>query len=140
MVETKQGGGNPHHNFIDTEERANTKYTKGQDMPRQRGRTEKKELVLDFGEATPKQQLFLESTTKYTCYGGARGGGKTHVARLKAVGMCIEYPGIKVLMVRAHYPELTANLIDPILRWVPAELYSYNNTEHKMTFFNGSTI
>lgn len=109
-------------------------------MPRKRVLPEKGEVTIDFGEVTPKQKLFLEANTKYVCYGGARGGGKTHVARLKAVGMAVNYPGIKILMVRVHYPELTANLIDPILSWVPGELYSYNGTDHKMTFWNGSTI
>ena len=109
-------------------------------MPRKRATKENKNIVLNFGEATPKQKLFLQAQTKYVCYGGARGGGKTHVARLKAVGMALNYEGIKILMVRAHYPELIANLIDPILAWVPNELYSYNGTEHKMTMFNGSTI
>ena len=103
-------------------------------MPRQRGTGKRKitkDLKLDFGKATKKQEAFLAANTKFVLYGGARGGGKTHVARLKAVGLCLNYPGIKVLMVRAHYPELTANLIDPILRWVPNEMYSYNGTEHK---------
>lgn len=109
-------------------------------MPKKRAVSETKSLTLDFGKASKKQWQFLYADTTYVCYGGARGGGKTHVARLKAVGLCFEYPGIKVLMVRAHYPELTANLIDPILKWVPNELYSYNGTDHKMTFFNGSTI
>ena len=109
-------------------------------MPRQKADKGQKELKLDFGEVSDKQKAFLESTTTYTCYGGARGGGKTHIARIKAVGLAIYYPGIKILMVRAHYPELIANLIDPILAWVPNEIYSYNGTEHKMTFFNGSTI
>ena len=109
-------------------------------MPRKRVSPEKGEVTIDFGQATPKQKLFLEATTKFVCYGGARGGGKTHIARVKAVGMCVQYPGIKILMVRVHYPELTANLIDPILAWVPSELYSYNGTDHKMTFWNGSTI
>lgn len=105
-------------------------------MPRKRAvgkRKPEKNLKLDFGVATEKQQMFLDSTATFTCYGGARGGGKTHIARVKAVGMAMNYPGIKILMVRAHYPELTANLIDPILAWVPGELYSYNGTEHKMT-------
>ena len=112
-------------------------------MPRQRAAGKKKkaeDLKLDFGRVTDKQKEFLNANTKYVAYGGARGGGKTHVARLKAVGLCLNYEGIKVLMVRVHYPELIANLIDPILSWVPNEMYSYNGTEHKMTFFNGSTI
>ena len=62
------------------------------------------------------------------------------MARLKAVGMAIHNPGIRLLMVRCHYPELEENLIRPILKWVPEELYRYNGTSHLMTFKNGSII
>lgn len=99
-----------------------------------------KEIVLDFGTVSEKQQQFLDANTFFVCYGGARGGGKTHVARLKAAGLCMAYPGIKVLMVRAHYPELEENLVRPMLRWLPNEIYRYNGTSHLMTFENGSTI
>ena len=84
-------------------------------MPRKKA-ADKNEIVLDFGTVSEKQQQFLDADTFFVCYGGARGGGKTHVARLKAVGLCIAYPGIKVLMVRAHYPELEENLVRPIRR------------------------
>ena len=62
------------------------------------------------------------------------------MVRLKAVGMCLKYPGIRILMVRCHYPELEENLVRPILKWVPQELYSYNGTNHLLTFTNGSEI
>ena len=97
-------------------------------------------IAIDFGTVNPKQAAFLDAKTFFVCYGGARGGGKSHVVRLKAVGMCLRYPGIRVLMVRCHYPELEENLVQPILRWVPEELYSYNGTNHNMTFTNGSYI
>ena len=87
-----------------------------------------------------KQAQFMNAKTFFVCYGGARGGGKSHVARLKAVGMAIHNPGIRLLMVRCHYPELEENLIRPILKWVPEELYRYNGTSHLMTFKNGSII
>ena len=109
-------------------------------MPRAKAVEAGAELKIDFGEVSEKQRQFLESTAPFTCYGGARGGGKTHIARVKAVGMAIAYAGIRILMVRAHYPELDQNLIQPILSWVPAQLYSYNGTNHQMTFWNGSVI
>lgn len=62
------------------------------------------------------------------------------MARLKAVGMALKYPGIRILMVRCHYPELEENIIRPILKWVPEEIYSYNGTSRLMTFDNGSVI
>lgn len=100
----------------------------------------KDQVRLVFTEPTAKQKLFNEATTFFVGYGGARAGGKSHAARQKAVGMAYFYPGIRILMVRCHYPELEENLIRPILRWVPAELYSYNGSSHLMTFSNGSII
>ena len=94
-------------------------------------------VELTFGELTPKQEEFMRASTKYVGYGGARGGGKSHAARYKAVGLAMTYPGIRILMVRAHYNELEENLINPIRRWVPTALYSYNGSSHLMTFYNG---
>lgn len=95
---------------------------------------------LIFGPLTEKQQLFMQAETKYVGYGGARGGGKSHAARYKAVGMAMKFEGIRILMVRAHYNELEENLINPIRRWVPTSMYSYNGSSHLMKFFNGSEI
>lgn len=102
--------------------------------------SENKEIQLDFGTVSDKQLEFLKAETFYVCYGGAKGGGKSHVVRLKAVGLCMQYPGIRILMVRCHYPELEENLVRPILRWVPQEIYAYNGTQHLMSFANGSSI
>lgn len=99
-----------------------------------------KTATIDFGEANPKQALFYESQALYTAYGGARGGGKTHAVRIKAVGGAFHWPGIKILIVRRIYPELQANHIDPILKMVPGQYQSYNGALKQMTFYNGSTI
>lgn len=109
-------------------------------MARKTNQKTNQELLLDFGSVSPKQKQFLEAKSFFVCYGGARGGGKSHMARLKAVGMALRYPGIRILMVRCHYPELEENIIRPILRWVPGEIYSYNGTSHLMSFDNGSII
>lgn len=97
-------------------------------------------IRLDFGEANPKQALFYASRALYTAYGGARGGGKTHALRVKAVGGAVSWPGIKILIIRRTYPELQANHIDPIRKLVPPAMASYNGTQRQMTFYNGSTI
>ena len=94
----------------------------------------------DAGTANPKQAEFYKSKTLYTGYGGARGGGKTHALRIKAIWGCLEYAGIKVLIIRRTYPELLENHIDPIRKMVPAQLGEYNNSIHLMRFINGSTI
>ena len=100
----------------------------------------KKTITLDFGEISEPQRMFMSASSFFICYGGAKGGGKSHVMRLKAVGMCLRYPGIRILMIRCHYPELEENLVRPILKWVPQEMYAYNGTSHLMTFDNGSII
>jgi phage terminase large subunit len=84
--------------------------------------------------------LFVDSRTLYTAYGGARGGGKTHAVRYKAVGGAIRYEGIRILIIRRTYPELQQNHIEPIQKMVPQQLAKYNGTLHTMYFWNGSTI
>lgn len=110
------------------------------DIAKQRSVDKSKEIRLDFGEVSDKQQAFLDADSFFVCYGGAKGGGKSHIVRLKAAGMCLYYPGIRVLMIRCHYPELEENLVRPMLRWLPQEIYSYNGTSHLLTFENGSII
>jgi len=101
-------------------------------MPRAR-KSESAEVLVDLGKLNPKQVEFFNSETKFTCYGGAKGGGKSHAVDRLAAWLLIKYPGIIVLIVRAHYPELLANHIEPMLKLLPAELYSYNGSQHKLT-------
>ena len=69
-------------------------------------------VSVDLGDLNPKQKLFCQARTRYVAYGGARGGGKTHVLRVKAFGGALTYPGIRILIVRREYPELEAWLND----------------------------
>lgn len=102
--------------------------------------TEKTEYVWDPGETSDKQKAFLNANTMFVGYGGAKGGGKSHIARIKAVGGCFFNPGIRILMMRKTYNELEENLIRPIQRMLDPHVYAYNGTSHLMTFENGSTI
>lgn len=95
---------------------------------------------VDMGSLNPKQKLFCQARTRYVGYGGARGGGKTHVSRVKAFGGALTYPGIKILFVRREYPELEQTVILPMRKMIPSELASYNSTMHMFFFANGSTI
>ena len=47
----------------------------------------------------PQWEFFL-STAKYTCYGGARGGGKSWAIVRKAAMGAYNYPGIQIIMLR----------------------------------------
>ena len=114
----------------------------GEDIARKRTvkAGEAKDITWDAGEANAKQMLFYQSRVTYTAYGGAKGGGKTHAVRIKAVGGAIANAGIKILIMRRTYPELEENHIRPLTKMVPPQLASYNATTHLMTFQNGSTI
>lgn len=98
------------------------------------------DIVVDLGELNPKQKEFFNSTAYYTCYGGAKGGGKSHATDTLAICYCLRYPGIKVLIIRAHYPELERNHIRPIKARLPTDIYDYNGSSHILTFINGSII
>lgn len=91
-------------------------------------------IELDLGKLNPKQVEFFNSTAYYTCYGGAKGGGKSWATDTLAIKYCLEYPGIKVLIIRAHYPELERNHIRPIKARLPTEIYDYNGSQHILTF------
>lgn len=64
----------------------------------------------------PKQKEFMKSRKRYTAYGGARGGGKSQVARMKAELLCLKYAGIQVLFMRRTYPELKENHLLPAMK------------------------
>ena len=95
---------------------------------------------MDLGTLNPKQKQFCQSRSRYTAYGGARGGGKTHVLLRKAAGGALTYPGIKILIVRQEYPELEQNIILPMQKLIPPEVGSYNGSMRMMFFCNGSII
>ena len=76
------------------------------------------EIKLELGELYPKQWQFIESKTRYTAYGGARGGGKTHVLIRACIRGALQYPGIKILILRRTYPELEQTIIQPMNKLV----------------------
>lgn len=94
---------------------------------------------LDLSKTNPKQDRFLRAKKKHVGFGGARGGGKSWVVRIKAILLCLFFPGIKVLIVRRTYPELKKNHIDEIRR-LTAGIAKYNDKDKLLTFVNGSTI
>lgn len=97
------------------------------------------EVNIGSPNSDPQWKFFL-STAKYTCYGGARGGGKSWATRSKCILLALNYAGIKILIVRREYSDMENSIIDPILAALPLGLYSYNKTDHLLTFTNGSII
>ena len=97
-------------------------------------------ICVSFTGLSPKQKQFCQARSRYIAYGGARGGGKTHVLRMKAIGGALRYPGIRILIVRRQYPELEMSIINPMRAVIPPQLAKYNGTLHMFFFQNHSTI
>ena len=60
-------------------------------------KTAKKDFVWNPGEVNDKQQRFLDSTAMFTCYGGAKGGGK---ATTNDTLICTPYGWVKMGDIR----------------------------------------
>lgn len=104
-------------------------------------------IQIKFPPPSEKQTQFLMDRHKHIGYGGARGGGKSHAVRMKAVGLGFRYPGIKLAIVRRTYPELMRNHVEPLKKILNVgypdknkRAAVYNKTERVMTLLNGSTI
>ena len=91
------------------------------------------------GRPTPRQQQFFDARTRYTAYGGARGGGKSWALRRKLVAMCLRYPRLRALLVRRSYPELFGNHVQPMLREY-AGLVSYDAGSKRLNVRGGGSI
>ena len=101
-------------------------------------------MQISLGRPNKKQKEFLKAKAKHVGFGGARGGGKSWAVRFKAVLMCLVHGGIKVMIVRRSYPELTENHIKPLKALLKigekGAIARYNDSKKEMTFKNGSAI
>lgn len=95
--------------------------------------------MLRLERPSEKQKLFLSDRHAVVGYGGARGGGKSWAVRTKAIIMALAHGGIKQLIVRRTYPELTNNHILPLRRQLSG-LVKYNDRDKRLVFENGSAI
>lgn len=97
---------------------------------------EQKAMTADFGRPNSEPQWnFFLSTVRYTCYGGARGGGKSWAVVRKAALGALNYPGIRILVLRREYGDMEGSLIAPMLQILPTHLYQYNKSEHILSFW-----
>ncbi len=94
---------------------------------------------IKFKAPYPKQRQFLLSRARYTAYGGARGGGKSHVARMKAELLCMRYEGIQVLFMRRTYPELKENHLIPAMRELSG-IARYKGADKAFEFPGGARL
>jgi phage terminase large subunit len=99
-----------------------------------------KALNVDLmGRPEPKQVEFMTSKTKYTAYGGARGGGKSWAVRRKLVLMAINFPKIRLLLLRKTYEDLKKNHLFILIAELK-KIATYKSDDKMFTFKNGSTL
>jgi phage terminase large subunit len=90
-------------------------------------------------EPNDKQRLFFIAKNRYIAYGGARGGGKSWAVRQKSKLLALNYPGIKILILRRTYPELRENHIIPMMADLKG-IAQYREIDKAFLFGNGSRI
>lgn len=56
-----------------------------------------------------KQGVAFQSRATEILYGGAAGGGKSHLFRVASIAWCVAIPGLQVYLFRRTYPDLMDN-------------------------------
>lgn len=96
-------------------------------------------MTFDIGTLYPKQIEFCKAKNKYICYGGARGGGKSHISRIKMCLLALNYPGIQILILRRTLKELRENHVMQLQKLLKG-IAIYKDTAKEFVFSNGSRI
>ena len=101
-------------------------------------------MELAIPKPYPKQIEFFTAKTKYIAYGGARGGGKSWAARIKAVLLALNNPGIQILLLRRTLNELRENHTTPLQKLLKTkqtnDIATYKDQEKVFEFYNSSRI
>lgn len=102
-------------------------------------------MVFSFREPYEQQKKFLTAENRFVAYGGARGGGKSWAARLKAVLLALNHAGIQILLLRRTLSELRENHIVPLRQMLKCDvaterLAKYREKTKEFIFPNGSRI
>lgn len=96
---------------------------------------------LKINKPQEKQEEFFRADVRYVCYGGARGGGKTWAARIKAVLAALTYKGIHILLMRRSFPEARNNFVLPLMLLLEKDsIAKYIKSDNCFYFKNGSII
>jgi len=94
-----------------------------------------------------KQGLVLQSAATEILYGGAAGGGKSHLMRIFAILLCTMVPNLQVYIFRKHFGDLYKNHMEgpsgfPALLWpwINAGLCKVNISSNYIQIWNGAKI
>ena len=88
----------------------------------------------------------MDNTTNELVFGGSAGGGKSMLASLWLMTMCLKYPGIRTLLGRTTLSSLkqtSLNTLFEVLKMGGMEAdkhYTYNGQSNTITFNNKSEI
>lgn len=91
-------------------------------------------------------EYLMDNITTEICYGGSAGGGKSMLASLWLIAMCIKYPGIRCLLGRTTLSSLkqtSLNTLFEVMKMSGMEAekhYNYNGQSNTITFNNKSEI
>ncbi len=102
------------------------------------------DATLDF-HLHPKQMTVLKSFATEILYGGAAGGGKSHLMRIVAIIWCAAIPGLQVYLFRRIRDDLIKNHVEGpqgfralLAGWVECGFVTI--VEDEIRFWNGSKI
>lgn len=91
-------------------------------------------------------EAFTSAATEIL-YGGAAGGGKSHLMRVAAIAWCIAISGLQVYLFRRTHPDLWKNHMEGpagfpamLADWVNSGLVKINHGLGQIRFSNGSKI
>lgn len=100
------------------------------------------ELNIDLHD---KQQIAFDSLATEILYGGAAGGGKSHLMRMAAITWCSVIPGLQVYLFRRIRDDLVKNHMEGpsgfrefLAGWVQCKFVTI--VEDEIRFWNGSKI
>jgi len=103
-----------------------------------------KPRLSDYIKFHPKQKMAYNYIGKgyRIFYGGARGGGKSHLALMSAVLVSLQFPGLRTVLIRKTYGELEDNFISVLKELYPQETFGYVYRDKNKTaiFNNGSRV